>query len=52
MKKLFVKTDIEVFLRSEVMVLLYPILFPDDREFLFYLTAQVNLTLFGHIIEI
>lgn len=51
MKKLFIKTDIEVFLRSEVIVLLYPIFLPDDRDFLFYLIAQANLTLFDHIIK-
>lgn len=51
MKKLFGKIDIEVFLRFEVMVLLYPILLPDNRDFLFYLAAQANLTLFDYIIE-
>ncbi len=50
-RKLFAKKDGVVPLRSKAMIPLLPISLLDDRDFLFHLTAQANLTLFAHIIH-
>lgn len=50
-KKLFAKKDEIVTLRSETMILLLPVLLPDDRDFMFHPIAQANLTLFVHIMH-
>lgn len=48
---LLAETDIMVLLQSEAMVPLHPIPLLDNKEFLFHLFAQTNLTLFTHLIE-
>lgn len=50
-KKFLAEKDEVTTPRSETMVLLFPMSFPDDRDFLFYPIAQPNLTLFAHIIH-
>lgn len=50
-KKLLAKTDSVVPPRSEAMVPLHSILFPDNKDFLFHPVVQANLTLFAHFIN-
>lgn len=38
-------------LRFKVIVFIYLISFPDDKDFLFYPFAQANLTLFAYFIN-
>lgn len=40
-----------IFLHFETIIPFHLILFPDDRDFLFHLVTQTNLTLFAHIID-
>lgn len=50
-RKLFAETNSVVSLRSEAIVLFYPISLPDNKDFLFYPVAQVNLTIFAHLVD-
>lgn len=50
-RKLLTSESIIVPPRSEAMIPLVPVSVPDDRDFLFHLAAQPNLTLFTHIID-
>lgn len=50
-KKLFAENNGIVSSRSEAMIPLLPVPLPDNRNFLFHLAIQTNLTLFAHIIN-
>ena len=50
-KRLFAKKDGVIPLRSKTMVPLLLVPLPDNKDFLFYPTAQPNLTLFAHIMH-
>lgn len=50
-KRLFAEKDEVISPRSETMVLFLPVPLPNDRDFLFHLTAQPSLTLFVHIMH-
>lgn len=50
-RKLFIDNDGVVPPRSEAMIPLLPVPLPDNRNFLFHLATQTNLTLFAHIIN-
>ena len=50
-RRLLAKSDGMMPPRSETMVLLLPVLLPDDRDFLFHPTTQANLTLYTHIVD-
>lgn len=49
--KLLVEKDGVVPLRSEAIIPLFPVPFPNNRDFLFHPIAQTNPTLFAHIIH-
>lgn len=50
-KRLIAKKDRVISPCFEAMILLLPVPLPDGRNFMFYPTAQVNLTLFIYIIH-
>ncbi len=50
-RRLLASQDTVVFPRSEAMVSLIPLPLPDDRDFLFHPSAQINLTLFTHFVD-
>lgn len=50
-RKLLAESNEIVPPRFEAMIPLLPVLFSDNRDFLFYPTTQINLTLFAHIIN-
>lgn len=50
-RRLLAEKDGVMPLHSEAMIPLLPMPLPDDWDFLFYTTAQTNLTLFAHIIH-
>lgn len=50
-KKLLFESNRVISLRSKAIILLLQVFFPDNRNFLFYLVTQTNLTLFAHIID-
>lgn len=50
-KRLFARNDVVIPPYSETMVPLLLVPLSNDRDFLFYPTAQPNLTLFAHIIH-
>lgn len=50
-RKFLVESNDVLSLCSEAIIPLFLVLLPDNREFLFYLVAQANLTLFAHIIN-
>lgn len=50
-KRLLSSQEMVVPPRSEAMVLLVPLPLPNNRDFLFHPTIQVNLTLFTHLVD-
>lgn len=50
-RKLLAESNEIVPPRFEAMIPLLPVFFLDNRDFLFYPTTQINLTLFAHIIN-
>lgn len=50
-RKLFASDDNVVPPCSKTMIFLAPVSLPDDRDFLFHLTTQANLTFYTHIVD-
>lgn len=50
-RKLFASGDNVIPPRSKTMIFFAPVSLPNNRDFLFHLTTQANLTLYAHIVN-